>query len=37
MRGNFEDPDTKCIILLKYTKSSDLPACDEDKGINLKM
>ena len=34
--GNFEDPDTKCNILLKDT--SDLPACDEEKGgINLKM
>ena len=31
--GNFKDPDTKCNILLKNTKSSDLPACDEEKGI----
>ena len=28
--GNFEDPDTKCNILLKDT--SDLLACDEEKG-----
>ena len=34
--GNFEDPDTKCNILLKDTKSSDLPAWDEEKGHTSK-
>ena len=32
--GNFEDPDTKCNILLKDT--SDLLACDEEKEYKSK-